>query len=101
MDLFPHLTNDLNTTPKNCQISTQFLSDFRPKTVRSESISVRFSPKNSDLPKPKNWIKNKDIGKYIINNSQSMLIYSNDIKNEEEEEFLVETFLKPYKQNAS
>ncbi|KMW25646.1 MAG: TaqI-like C-terminal specificity domain-containing protein [Thomasclavelia sp.] len=27
-----------------------------------------------------------------------MLIYSNDIKNEEEEEFLVETFLKPYKQ---
>ena len=46
----------------------------------------------------KNWIKNKDIGKYIINNSQSMLIYSNDIKNEEEEEFLVETFLKPYKQ---
>lgn len=46
----------------------------------------------------KKWIKNKDIGKYIINNSQSMLIYSNDIKNEEEEEFLVETFLKPYKQ---
>lgn len=46
----------------------------------------------------KNWIKNKDVGKYIINNSQSMLIYSNDIKNEEDYQFIIETFLKPYKQ---
>lgn len=46
----------------------------------------------------KNWIKNKDVGKYIINNSQYKLIYSNDIDNENDYKFVVETFLSPYKQ---
>lgn len=44
------------------------------------------------------WIKNKDIGKYIIKNSQYKLIYSNDIKNEDDYSYVIKTFLKPYEQ---
>ncbi len=45
----------------------------------------------------KNWIKNKNVGKYIINNSQNKLIYSNDIEKEEDYPFVIENFLMPYK----
>ncbi|MDO5009665.1 MAG: N-6 DNA methylase [Intestinibacter bartlettii] len=45
----------------------------------------------------KNWIKNKDVEKYIINNSQYKLIYSNDIQNEEDYPFVIDKFLIPYK----
>ena len=46
----------------------------------------------------KNWIKNKNVEKYIINNSHYKLIYSNDIKKEEDYPFVVENFFMPYKQ---
>lgn len=46
----------------------------------------------------KNWIKNKNVGKYIINNSQYKLIYSNDIDNEENYKFVIDTFLSPYRE---
>lgn len=49
----------------------------------------------------KNWIKNKNVGKYIINNSQYKLIYSNDIDREEDYKFVIDTFLLPYKQKLS
>ena len=49
----------------------------------------------------KNWIKNKDVGKYIINNSQYKLIYTNDIDTEENYKFVIDTFLLPYKQKLS
>lgn len=46
----------------------------------------------------KNWIKNKDVGKYIISNSQYRLIYSNDIDTEENYKFVIDTYLLPYKE---
>ncbi len=45
----------------------------------------------------KNWIKNKDVGKYIINDPQYKLIYSNDIKNENDNKYIIDNFLAPYK----
>lgn len=46
----------------------------------------------------KSWIKNKDISKYIVKHSKKKLIYSNDIKYEEEYPFEIEEIIGKYKE---
>ena len=46
----------------------------------------------------KNWIKNTNVEKYIIDNSNYKLIYSNDIKNEKDHPFVIDNYFMPYKQ---
>lgn len=45
----------------------------------------------------KNWIKNKDINMYTISKPRHKLIYSNDIKNDSEEEYIFKNCISPYK----
>ena len=45
----------------------------------------------------KNWIKNKDVGNYIIENPQYKLIYTNDIEDENEHKYIIDNFLAPYR----
>lgn len=45
----------------------------------------------------KNWIKNKDINMYTISKPSHKLIYSNDIKNDLEEEYIFKNCISPYK----
>ncbi|WP_300278107.1 Eco57I restriction-modification methylase domain-containing protein [Peptacetobacter sp.] len=53
--------------------------------------------KNIDSKLLKQWVKNKDIDKYVIKNINYKLIYSNDIDNDEEYDYALETCIKPYK----
>ncbi len=46
----------------------------------------------------KSWIKNKDIKSYVVNNTNLKLIYSNDIKDENLYEEVIENCIKPYKE---
>lgn len=48
----------------------------------------------------KNWIKNKDINQYIINDNKYKLIYSNDINDENKEKYanLINNHISSYKE---
>lgn len=49
----------------------------------------------------KPWIKNKDIGKYVIKDSRYKLIYSNDIESELEHSIILNEFIGKYKERLS
>lgn len=45
----------------------------------------------------KDWIKNKEIGKYTIDRASHKLIYSNDIKSDKDEAYVFKNCINPYR----
>lgn len=92
-----------NKIQNKCQYSLEEICESFQGIITGCDKAFVVDEKNENIKKIegkllKNWIKSKDIGQYIINNSQYKLIYSNDIKNEEDYPEIIKIFLKPYKQ---
>ena len=62
--------------------------------LKEESDSINYIPKNI----LKIWVKNKNIRKYIIEDTKYRLIYSNDIKDENGYKNVIKKYIYPYKQ---
>lgn len=56
---------------------------------------IRLENIEKNILKP--WVKNKNIDKYIIKENDHILIYSDDITNEESQSYLIREFILKYK----
>lgn len=61
--------------------------------LEKESNNINCVPKNL----LKSWVKNKNIRKYIIEDTKYRLIYSNDINDETRYKNVIKTYIDPYK----
>ena len=61
--------------------------------LEKESNNINCVPKNL----LKSWVKNKNIRKYIIEDTKYRLIYSNDINDETRYKDVIKTYIDPYK----